>query len=93
MSRRRWEVHSQFWNIIHIEGDAIESITDVELHEGDQPKAWVGKEDFPEDTIKCMAKLHGLNGSQGEGVLVYFPPAVINNPTWTLLSLGDHPRR
>ncbi len=54
---------------------------------------WVGKEDFTEDLFKGPTKLHYFHCSEGEGVFVDPPPAVVTNPTGATTSLGDNPGR
>jgi hypothetical protein len=40
-----------------------------------------------------MTKLHRLHRSEGEGVVIDVPPAVVNDPTRTAVPLWDDPRR
>ncbi len=41
-----WECHSQFWDVVDGEGNAVEAVADVELDEVDRAKGRVGEEDF-----------------------------------------------
>jgi hypothetical protein len=55
---RCWECHAQFWNVVNVEGNAVEAVADVELDEIDWAEGRVCEEDFSEDALQGMTELH-----------------------------------
>ncbi len=42
------------------EADALETVRNVDLCQPDGTVAWVGVDESAQDTLQCLAKLHGL---------------------------------
>jgi hypothetical protein len=55
---RRRKSHTQFWDVVNVEGYAVEAIADVELDEVDWAKGWVCQENLSENALEGMTKLH-----------------------------------
>ncbi len=80
---------AQFWDVINIEGDAVEAVADVKLDEINRAKRRVRQENLPQDAIEGMSKLHHVHCSQGKHVGIYIPPAVINYPSRPAITLWN----
>jgi hypothetical protein len=83
----------QFWNVVNVEPNPVENVTDVQLDHLRWAMGWVGKEDFTKDSFEAPTKLHCFHCSKGESVFVDPPPAVVTNPTGATAALGDNPGR
>ena len=70
--------------------DPVEAIGDVNFGDVDGAIARVGLDDGLDDSLEGSAKLHGLLGSQAQGVGVDSKEGVVTDGTRSAVSLGDH---
>ena len=70
--------------------DPVEAIGYVNFGDVDGAIARVGLDDGLDDSLEGSAKLHGLLGSQAQGVGVDSKEGVVTDGTRSAVSLGDH---
>ena len=70
LTRLGREHHPQLRDVIDVKIDTVEAVAEVHLHKLDGTEGGVGEQDLTKDSIEGLAKLHGLDGSQREGLIV-----------------------
>jgi len=60
-----WEDHAETWYIFDSQIDPVKTVTDVEFTQVDWTESGVCEEDFSEDSVQGVAKLHCFLGGEG----------------------------
>lgn len=84
-----WKNHAKFRDVLYVQVDSVEAVTQVHLDQSDGAQGWIGEQDFSKDPIQGVAKLHRLHSSGGKGFRIYSierevhdcarPPAILLN--------------
>ena len=70
--RLRREGNAKLGDVVDVEIDAVEAVTQIDLHHLDGAVSRVGQEDLAQEAVEGVTELHCLDGGEQQRLLIHF---------------------